>query len=166
MWPPGYDRNGNLFVEGESSGGVVNVCELPPGATAMNTVTLSGVPTIYFPGSVMWDGHYIALSDQQEGGNDQEGIYYTSLAGTTLTYHGTSILTDTCNGTMTDVVQPFIVAHHNTPLTTAQGHHVVGGNLSCSTGTVDVWAYPAGGNPVATPTPAPGLPYGQSVSFP
>jgi hypothetical protein len=166
MWPPGYDRHLDLFVEGETSSGTVNVCELAHGASAMNSPTLSGVPTIYFPGSVMWDGHYIALSDQKEGGNDQEGIYYTKAFPTLLVYMGSSILTDTCNGTMAVSVQPFIVGSNNTPLTTTQGNHVVGGNQWCSNGTVDVWPYPAGGAPTATATPAPALPYGESVSFP
>lgn len=171
MWSPGYDHNGDLFVEGENAAmNAVSVCELPHLAVAMNLVTLSGVPAINSPGGVMWDGQYVALSDQNvNGSTNQTALYQTSLAGTTLTYQSTTTLTDTCYSTYTDVVQPFVVGTHNTPVTVVQGHHVIGANPWCLNAGVpelDYWDYPAGGSDSGRLTGPPANPRGQSVSFP
>ncbi len=167
MWSPGYDHDGNLFVEG-MSGGVVSICELPDGATTMNTVALNGA-TISSPGGVMWDGHYIMLSDQDASGANLTALYQTTLSGTVLTVQGATTLSDTCYSNYTDLPQPFVVGTHNTPMTMTQGHSVIGANLSCplgGLGEVGFWAYPAGGSSTGHLASVPANPQGQAVSFP
>ncbi|HEY2475946.1 MAG TPA: hypothetical protein VGI19_14245 [Candidatus Cybelea sp.] len=164
LWPPGYDNKGNLFVEAETADGVV-VAELPVGEASM------GVPTpqpahIYYPGSVMWDGKYITLTDQDAGGNPSSPattIYQIGQKGSTLTLVGSTPLLDNCNGSQVDVVQPFIAGRKNTPVNKKQGGVVIGGNLSCAN-RVDAWKYPAGGQPIAVAKPVPAYAYGQAVS--
>lgn len=164
LWPPGYDNKGNLFVEAETADGVV-VAELPTGEASL------GVPTpqpamIYYPGSVMWDGKYITLTDQDAGGNPSSPattIYQIGQKGSTLSVVGSTPLLDNCNGKQVDVVQPFIAGRKNTPVNKKQGGVVIGGNLSCAN-RVDAWKYPAGGQPIAVANPAPPYAYGQAVS--
>jgi hypothetical protein len=122
----------------------------------------------------MWDGQYVALSDQMAGSLNETGLYQTTYAGgtaPTLTYHSSTILLDTCYANYTDVPQPFIVGMTNTPHTVNQGHSVVGGNLYCDIAggqsRVETWPYPAGGFPSGNLQVGVGTkPYGQSVSFP
>jgi hypothetical protein len=166
MWPPGFDHTGNLFVQGENSVSVPEICMLPAGGTSLSTLSLSG-GTINSPGSVMWDGQHIALTDQKAN-PFKTGIYRTTLSGTTLTVVGTeTILHDSCilvhhNSLL---VQPFIVGTRNTPLTTSVGTKIVGGDATCNSGKVGLWHYTGGLLPYNTATSPPLLPYGQSVSF-
>jgi len=165
LWPPGYDDKGNLFVEAETSSGV-GVAELPAGGSSLAPVSLNQV--IYAPGSVMWDGKYVTLTDQDAGGNPSSPattIYQMKETGSrSLTVVGSTSLQDNCNGSQVDVVQPFIAGKKNTPINKKQAEVVIGGNLSCEN-QLDVWAYPAGGEPAATVNPAPAYVYGQAVSF-
>jgi hypothetical protein len=112
----------------------------------------------------MWDGKYLALTDQEAGGAYQTGIYQATLSRATLTSQGETILSDPCDSGLTDVIQPFIVGAKNTPNTKMQGTVVVGGNAFCP-GTFDYWKYPAGGDPIKTLPSAPQEPVGQSVSI-
>jgi hypothetical protein len=169
LWPGGFDSSGNLFVEGEpSGGGAVSVCELtaPPRSWVSTPLTLSFM--IYAPGSVMWDGANITLTDTQEAGTNYTGIYQVTLSGTKLTATGVTVLLDTCNPDYVDVVQPFILGRHNTPVNVAQGTAVVGGNLLCNVAGVpkfDFWKYPAGGSVVRSLSNPPPSPEGQSISI-
>jgi hypothetical protein len=164
LWPPGYDDKGNLFVEAETTDGIV-VAELPAGGANL------GIPTpqparIYYAGSVMWDGKYITLTDQDAGGNPSSPattIYQIKQKGSALTVVGSTPLLDNCNGSQVDVVQPFIAGRKNTPVNKKQGGVVIGGNLSCAN-RVDAWKYPAGGQPIAVASPVPSYAYGQAVS--
>jgi hypothetical protein len=158
MWPIGSDFAGVVQVaEGEPSGG---------GAVAVCTefAVLSFNQTIYSPGSVMWDGKYLALTDQKAGGANQTGIYQASLSHRTLTVRGETVLTDPCASGATEVAQPFIVGTTNTLRNKQQGTVVVGANALCP-GTFDYWKYPAGGDPVMTLPSAPQEPSGDSVSI-
>jgi hypothetical protein len=110
-WPAGYDNKGSLYVEGQN--GAISVCELAAKSGSMSTVSIN--KTIYFPGSVMWDGDYLTITDQQYNDQDQTGIDQVMESGSGLTVLGTTLLTDSCHGNDTDVVQPFIVAKKNTP---------------------------------------------------
>lgn len=164
LWPPGYDNKGNLFVEAETADGAV-VAELAAGGADL------GIPTpqparIYFPGSVMWDGSYITLTDQDAGGNPSSPattIYQIGQKGSTLSVVGSTALLDNCNGSQVDVVQPFIAGPKNTPVNKKQAELVIGGNLSCAN-RVDAWKYPGGGEPIAVASPVPAYAYGQAVS--
>ena len=165
MWGPAYDSKGNLFVEGEYS--TTDTCELPSGGSSV--VTLSG-PTIYFPGSPVWDGKGIALTDQEATGTFLTGLYQVTLSGTTLTKTGETDLSDTCYSSYVDVVVPFIVGKKNTPANKKQGKSVIGGNLWCNDGSkggeVATWKYTAGGTPSKTLPGASALyPYGASISI-
>jgi hypothetical protein len=167
MWSPGFDSAHNLIVQGANSGGAPEVCMLPAGGTSLSTLTLSG-GTINSPGSVMWDGQYIALTDQKAR-PFKTGIYRTTLSGTTLTVVGTeTILHDSCilahHNTL--LVQPFIVGTTNTPSTHNIGTKIVGGDLTCAAGKVALWHYTGGLAPYTSAPGPPTLPYGQSVSFP
>ena len=165
FWPPGYDDKGNLFVEAQTYNGGVDVAELTAGSSSLESVSVN--QTIYYPGSVMWDGRYITLTDQDAGGNPSipaTTIYQMSEKRSgSLTVAGSTSLKDDCNGTQVDVVQPFIAGRKNTPVNTKQGDLVIGGNLSCSN-RVDAWRYPAGGQPIAMASPVPSYALGQALS--
>ncbi|MGC2404900.1 MAG: hypothetical protein WA431_00630 [Candidatus Cybelea sp.] len=165
FWPPGYDNKGNLFVEDQTYNGAVGVAELPAGGSSLEPASVN--QTIHYPGSVMWDGKYITLTDQDAGGNPSSPattIYQMSEKGSgNLTVVGSTPLLDNCNGSQVDVVQPFILGRKNTPVNTKQGQVVIGGNLSCSN-RVDAWKYPAGGQPIAAASPVPSSAFGQAVS--
>jgi hypothetical protein len=157
MWAMGSDRAGPQVAEGEpSGGGAVSVCS--------NVGTLSFAQTIYSPGPVMWDGKYLALTDQEVGSSGQTVIYQASLSGNALTSQGATYLADPCDAGSTDVAQPFIVGTKNTLRNKQQGTVVVGGNAFCP-GTFDYWKYPSGGDPIMTLPSAPQEPSGDSVSI-
>lgn len=109
----------------------------------------------------MWDGKYIALGDQQIGGGFQSGMIEASLSGSKLTSHGKVVLSDSCQGDYTHVVQPFIVGRKNTPVNDSLSKVVVGANEFCSA-DLRYWHYPAGGTPFKSPTFQSG---GESVSI-
>ncbi len=162
MWPAGYDESGNLYAEGQN--GTVSVCELPSGGSSMNLVSFN--KTIYFPGSVMWDGEYITLTDQEYGGQYQTAIYQATEGSDTLSAQGATELSGNCSLHYVDVVQPFIVGKTNTPVNRRQGHVVEGGNLWCGasgSGSMNGWDYPAGGAPISQLDA--NAPYGESVSI-
>ncbi|HEV3091544.1 MAG TPA: hypothetical protein VGX91_08910 [Candidatus Cybelea sp.] len=165
MWPAGYDKKDDLVAEGEYSSNAI--CELPTGAGSMRTVSFSG--TINFPGGTMWDGKYLALTDQEAGGVYQTALYPSKLSGTTLTEVTSAVLNDSCYSTYSDVVSPFIVGLKNTPANTAQDGAVVGSNLWCAEGSggskVECWAYPTGGTSIWSLSSPPSEPEGQSVSI-
>jgi len=158
MWPAGYDDRGNLYVLGESyeaslrnaPSAVVSVCEVAAGSGAMVVVPLSGANILY-PGSVMWDGRHITLTDQGYSGGYQSGVYQTvedSSGG--LTVIGSTSLDGGCDSGYTDIEQPFFVGRRNTPVNSKQGNVLVGVNISCQNGGsngVVFWRYPSGGDP-------------------
>lgn len=163
LWPPGYDAQGNLFVEAETASGGVGVFGLPAGGSSLDPTPVPW--TINVPGSVMWDGKYITFTDQEAGGPSANAttIYQARETKSGLVPAGTTTLQDTCSGSQVDVVQPFIVGKKNTPVNKRQGALVIGGNLYCQN-RLDAWKYPAGGQPVGIAGPAPQYAYGQAVS--
>lgn len=153
-WPPGYDGDGNLYVEGQDAAGNFRFAELLAGQPAFLDISLDF--TLFYPGSVMFDGTYMALTDQEYGGVPITGIYRVRIEGSTgigITAIG---LTDSCSssGPYTKVVQPWV-----------HGALVVGGNLDC-TSRFDYWNYTNGGDPVKSISAeiAPASAYGQTVS--
>jgi hypothetical protein len=143
----GYDNKGNIIGLGEYDS--INVCAVLAKAKQETTLADNGI-TIYHMNGTMWDGKYIALSDD-EAEHDLTGIYQTTLSGTTLTSHGETILTDTCYRGYVDVGNPFILGTKNTPANDRQGKVVVGSNAFCFSGSqgggIEFWHYPKGGNP-------------------
>ncbi len=146
-YPPAYDSQGNLFVQGLGngyawgSGGASYLDELPSGGSSLEELSLSGA-TIYFPGSAQWDGKYVMLTDQAYQDGSTTGLYRVTVSGSTATVVGASDLTDTCGyyGSSTDVIQPWPNG------TTFKMNQVLGGNLACYS-RFDTWKYMEGGNP-------------------
>jgi hypothetical protein len=170
LWTMGYDHSGNLIGGGEGEDGGIEFCGLLSGSTSVTSLSFS--QKINFPGGTMWDGKYIALTDQEAEGNGQDnlsGLVRATLKDTTLTYAGETTLSDDCYGDYLDVVNPFIVGKKNTPVNDAQGNAVVGPNLWCEAegkgGKVDYWHYPAGALPYKDVTSSSGNPYGAAVSI-
>jgi hypothetical protein len=162
-WPPGYDSQGNLYVEGRTKEdkGKAGLAEIPSGSKKLVTISLAG-GKIRYPGSVQWDGHYITATDQAIRGSHLTGIYRVTVAGSQATVVDSSLLKDTClkgNVPYSDVVQPWI----NGP--TKKNNTVVGGNLACDY-RFGFWKYAQGGEPKkALPyDTAPQLSAGQTVS--
>ncbi len=160
LWPGGYDPSGNLFVQGTDYSGAIYLAELPAGQSTFNF--LSGL-TIDFPGSVAWDGSYLAVTDQDYQYNYTTMIYRVSVAGSKVTVVRGTDLTDNC--------YPF--KHWMVAVQTFVGgpsrkqNTVVAGNLNCPS-RVGFWNYTNGSIPkrVLPPSIAPVAPYGQSVSPP
>jgi hypothetical protein len=157
---PGYDLKGNLYVESGQEK-TYAICELARGAKSLKAMEMNQI--IYSAGSVMWDGQYIAVTDEAYQGNQTTAIYQmVESSSGNLVIAGTTVLADDCGGAEY-ISQPFIVGTVNTPRNRTQGTVVIGGNEGCH-GRFDSWSYPAGG----TPAPlfmAPKEPVGQSVSI-
>ena len=153
---------GNLYVEGSSNSGNA-VCELPSKGASLLPVKFN--QKIVKPGSVMWDGKYITLTDQDYGAIQATAIYRaTEGPAGNLKLAGTLVLTDSCDNSYADVPQPFLVGTRNTPVSKTQAFVVLGGNLDCA-GVFDYWAYPSpSGNPIVSFDKAPAQPYGQAYS--
>jgi hypothetical protein len=163
LWPAGYENDGNLYTETQD----YDVCELPRGSSNMKIVGSSNLN--FFPGSVMWDGKYVALTDQEYLGEDETAIWQMSEdASGNLIEVGVTVLLDDCDSDYADILQPFILGRKNTPTNKIQGTAVVGSNLWCiqeGYGKVNYWQYTAGGNPTSSLEHPPAEPYGQSVSI-
>lgn len=162
-WPPGYDAQGNVYVEGrkKEDHGKAGLAELVSGSKRLVTISLSGAKITY-PGSVQWDGHYITATDQAYKGTHVTGIYRLTVSGSQATAVGSSELSDIClKGKVpyNDVVQPWLNG------TTKKMNQVVGGNLACDY-RFGFWRYAQGGDPKrALPSDiAPQLSAGQTVS--
>lgn len=57
----GYDKTGNLFVDGYDSSNNFHYAELPAGSSSFTDITLSQTPA--GEGNVQWDGTYMAVGD-------------------------------------------------------------------------------------------------------
>jgi hypothetical protein len=161
LWPPGYDDQGNLYVEGESTTGIFNICELPHGSKTLRTVS-SNVP-IDYPAGVTWDGKYLVLADQTYQDSKYSGLYRATedASGNLTEVSGTELVTGDCDAD--DVIVPFIVGKKNTPLNREQGTVVLGPSVACRD-QFYYWAYPAGGDPTKT-LAYPALADGEAVSI-
>src|SRR5579863_9155942 len=112
----------------------------------------------------MWDGKYMTFADQSFGNSElQAGLYQAKLNSSgSLVVEGKTPLPDPCGHS--DVLVPFIVGHKNTPDNREQGFAVTGSNNSCLT-NVDIWAYPAGGEPSYVIQAPDKVTYGTAVSI-
>ena len=160
LYPPAYDPHGNLFVQATGYSSGVDFAELPAG---QSTFTLLTGLTIDFPGSVQWDGYYLAVTDQDYQYSSTTAIYRVTVSGSTVTVVRVTRLVDDCypyQNWMSEV-QPFVSG------TSRALNAVVSGNLNCPT-RYGFWNYTNGGLPkrVIPPAIAPGVVYGQAVSPP
>ena len=131
----GYDKTGNLFVDGYDSSDNFHYAELPAGGSSFTDITLSQTPGGI--GNVQWDGKYMAVGDtastiyQTQGG--------TVVSSTTLGNH---------------CVEQFFIL----PLK----HKVIAPD-GCD-GNAGIFAYPAGGSPLQTISGGLITPYGAVLS--
>jgi hypothetical protein len=58
----GYDPKGNLFVNGAN--GTYQFAEMAKGKKTFKNIKITG-GSIIFPGTIRWDGKYLAMSDQE-----------------------------------------------------------------------------------------------------
>jgi hypothetical protein len=159
-FPPGYDPSGNLFVQGADYSGVPSFLELPAGKKKFKP--LNGL-AVGFPGSVAWDGKYLAATDQNYQFNYTTMIYRITVTGGQVTIVRKTDLTDTCypyHNWMV-AIQPFVTGMGG------KENVVVAGNLNCPS-RENYFSYTKGGNPTRSidPSIAPKAPYGQVVSPP
>jgi hypothetical protein len=124
-----YDKNGNLFVDGGSSGGFM-LAELPKGSKTFTTITLD--QSISAAGSMQWDGKYLAIADLGKGSSNPSVIYRFALSGSS----GTKVSTTTLN---------LSYAHAQFWI---QGSTVIGPIAYDSVRAIGFWRFPAGGSPV------------------
>ncbi|MFY9740136.1 MAG: hypothetical protein WAK11_13960 [Candidatus Cybelea sp.] len=130
----GYDNQGNLFADGFGGAGF-ELIELPKGSTKFQVIATSN--TVEFPGSVQWDGTYLAVTDQEAN-----AMYQYTVSGTNATLKGTVSLTGSV-----DCAQTWIAT----------------GVVYCADAGIygaEVFKYPAGGSPIANFTGNFDLPLG------
>lgn len=126
----GYDDNGDLFVDGTAyfnSGFKMSV--LPRGGTTFVNLTLDKPPNA--PGTVQWDGKYLAVLDRGTNQDDPAVIYrYAITSG-----GGTEISSAKLNGS--EGYAQFWI----------QGKVIIGPGAG-SKGGIVFWAYPKGRTPL------------------
>lgn len=128
----GYDNKGNLFVDGQTSGGGFGLARLAEGARAMHAIALD--QTVEYPGAVQWDGKYIAIGDQL-----LNEILEFSISGSKGHLENSFALTGA-----RDVIEWWLVRYGSSP-THPLANTVVAPDER--TEHVDLYAYPSGGNP-------------------
>jgi hypothetical protein len=137
----GYDKNGNLFIDGNTGSGGPSgflFAELPSGGGGFNDIALP--QSIYIPDGVQWDGKYVAVGDETAGGTPISAIYQFSISGSTATEVGSTPLDRQGGGSAPTSVTAIWI----------NGKKVVGANGASASGNNDpgLWDYPAGGGAV------------------
>jgi hypothetical protein len=129
----GYDKQGNLFVDGEAAGSIYfGFAELPTGKARFTDISVNGAFTD--AGAVQWDGRYIAVQTLGSG-RSPALIYRLQVSGSTATIVGTTTLRSNRN-------------RYNGGQFWIQGSRVIGPDNSGE--TVAFWKYPAGGRGLKT----------------
>jgi len=121
----GYDDRGNLFIDGWNRSGVVILLELPKGSSQFKIMSLDH--TIQKPGGLLWDGKYIAISDEGTAAIDRM-TPVGKVMGVVKLHNGAG-------------VNQFWL----------QGSALIGPNAQ-NKGTVPFWHYPGGGSSFHTIT--------------
>lgn len=128
-----YDATGNLFVSGSTKRGSYRLTELRKNANSLTLLTVDG-GTIYYPGTVAWQGSTLVLGDQQCLGKSASCLYQASVSGKSVHITGSISLGGAC-----DVAQAWVGSKR-----LAAGDYDYCGKGHSS---VDTWPYPAGGDP-------------------
>jgi hypothetical protein len=124
-----YDTYGNLFVDGKDSSGNFSLAELPKGSDTFTAITLN--KRIALPGSMQWDGKYLAIDDGESSGSP--GIIYRfALAGNSGKSVGTTILKPSF------APGQFWI----------QGATIIGPMSNLSARSIGFWPFPKGGSAV------------------
>ncbi len=123
----GYDKSGNLYVDGFNNAGGVGFVELPKGTNTWETLSTSN--SIEFPGQVQYDGKYITVNDQEA-----HAIFGYTCSGTSCTLGQTTALNGSSDCDQTWIAKGYVICP--------------------DAGNVDgeIYKYPAGGSAVATLT--------------
>lgn len=119
-----YDNKGNLFFDGLSKLSHFELYEIPDGGNKFESITTSNI--VSYPGSVQWDGKFVTVLDQV-----QNLMYRYTVKGTTATLKSTVMLKGAGDCTQTWIAM---------------------GVVYCADAGNDdgaVYAYPAGGSPIA-----------------
>jgi hypothetical protein len=134
----GYDGSGNLYVSGQTSQHGFALGVLSRGAKSISGVAVSG-GTIYFPGTVAWNGSNLVLGDQRCKNSASSCLYRLTVSGKAAHVVGSTPLGGAC-----DVAQAWVGASR-----VAAGEY-----QSCShqRSGAALWRYPAGGKPAAQVT--------------
>ncbi len=154
----GYDDEGNLFVDGQDSGGSFVLSELPKGGAQARTIQIIG-GTIYVPGMVQWyaPSGYLAVGDQECGGTPVSCIYWVSVQHSSGSITGKTRLNNYLGKHACQVVEGYL--YHS---------QIVGSDYGpcrgVSTATLYAWPYPKGGNPAAYNSSILSNPVGAAVS--
>ena len=119
----GFDKGGNLYVDGLNSNNAFGFVELKEGRSRWKTLSLSNSAS---GGSVQYDGKYVTINDQQA-----RAIYGYACSGTTCTLKRTVSLG--CGG------QSWI----------AKGYVIC---PDAGNNDAEIYKYPDGGSPIATLT--------------
>lgn len=121
----GYDDNGNLFLQGETSGGSVSLVEFNSGSGSFNDITLNEQGGY---GDIQWDGRYLAIDNSS--GRPLSSIYRVQVSGSIGKVVATIRLKD---------------AQH-----LGGDMWIGGGNLVLPIGQKEIgfWSYPGGGAPI------------------
>jgi hypothetical protein len=139
----GYDATGNLFVDGISNSPTLFtdfiLAEFPKGGKSFTEIKLEPANFIpHRPGSVQWDGRYMAVGDA----GDNTALQYR-ITGSTGTHQGTAYL-DLGEG----LVHQFWIPKFGDRVLTA---HIVGAQFLVGArhdfGDIGFWNYPNGGYP-------------------
>jgi hypothetical protein len=138
----GYDAKGDLFVDGRPPTGDFDLAEIPAGTKKFIDISVN--QKIAYPGSVLWDGKYLAIGDQYA-----QNVYEFQIKGS----QGTLVNTTPLNG---------IRARLGDRAFWIRGKRIV---VATVTSSVDFFAYPAGGNATKTVSEDVRHPLGLSVSL-
>jgi hypothetical protein len=131
-----FDPHGNIFVDKldqtPSGFGIFGLAKLAKGGTAFKNVTLDR--HIYFPGGVQWSGKYLAVGDQEAGGQLTSSVHQIAIQGT----HGKVVSTTRLQG-VSDTGEFWIEGSTIVAPDTGLGNPPAG--------SVRLYTYPAGGSP-------------------
>ncbi len=130
---PTFDPHGDLFVDVDETGfDVFGLAELAKGGRAFKTITLDR--HIYYPGGVQWSGKYLAVGDQEAGGQITSSVHQVAISGA----RGKVVSTTNLHG-VSDTDQFWI-----------QGSTIVAPDTGAGNpppGSIRLYPYPAGGSP-------------------
>jgi hypothetical protein len=140
----GYDPYGNLYFDGTNASRTsAYLGEIPSGVPYAGLISLVG-GTLHLPGFVQWyaPGNYLALGDQECGGETASCIYSVSVSASVGTITGTINLSNYEGGAVCDLVQGVIGAN-------AQKYLVGPDYDYCGYTpiTANRWSFPSGGEP-------------------
>lgn len=130
----GYNSAGDLYVSGQTASQAFILSVLPKGKSAMSRVSVTG-GKIDFPGTVTWVRTTLVLGDQKCHDSKSSCLYRASVSGKTAKITNLIRLIGAC-----DVAQ---VQVHNATIVGGEYQHCGHGISS-----TDLWAFPAGGNPI------------------